>query len=71
MIYQCVHTGRTEVSGLMLERVDLAHPLSGLRRLRELRAAGLVDYECISASKSRYRITSTEQQLVNALRSME
>lgn len=70
MLLQIVRMGRPQFTGLMLERVDPRHPLSGLRRLRELKAAGLVDYKVTNAAKSRYEVTSTEIQLTTALRSL-
>lgn len=41
-----------------LERIDSTHPLSGLRIARGVRAAGLVDFHCVSRHASRYEITA-------------
>ena len=63
-----VRQGFETVSGLALERVDPRHPMSGTRRLRELRQAGYLSYEVVDRSRSIYRITSTYDELVGALR---
>ena len=70
MLLQQLIMGTNEFTGIMLERVDYRHPLSGLRRLRELRQAGLVNYEVVNASKSKYRILSTLDQLAESLRKL-
>lgn len=51
-------------NGPDLERVDPAHPLSGLRIARNIRAAGLVDFRCVARLSSHYEITQVHLERI-------
>jgi len=44
------------ISGETIMTIDPYHRLSGLRRIRELKQEGLVDYEVVDYAKSKYLI---------------
>jgi len=44
------------ISGETIMTIDPHHRLSGLRRIRELKQEGLVDYDVVDYAKSKYLI---------------
>lgn len=57
------------VSNARIERASTAHSLSGLRRFRELKAEGIVDYEFCHQGpwKNHYLIKTPKDKLEKAL----
>jgi hypothetical protein len=55
----------SKFDGIILERIDPGHPLSGLRIARYLRMDGLIDFCCVSRNKSQYEVTSINLRLIS------
>lgn len=62
VVFQClkeIGIGK-EFFGFYIERANAKHQLSGLRKMRELRQEGKINYIVTNRRKSRYKLTALE-----------